>query len=128
MTEELRAEEYAINTICEACNQCQSKGYIGCDKYRVGKQAYIAGYTEAQNTITQCNRMALRNGIQWHDLRKDPKDLPNDDRIVYVASLSSYEAKENVFDYMFDSWLGDDWFYNAVNDVIAWCENPQFKE
>ena len=99
------------------CNDCKKKcTCIQLNAYceEQVKQAYIAGATE--------------NGIQWHDLRKDPKDLPNDDRIVYVASLSPYEAKENVFDYMFDSWLGDDWFYNAVNEVIAWCENPQFKE
>ena len=77
-------------------------------------EAYIAGATE--------------NGIRWHDLRKDPNDLPNDDRNVYVATLSPYETKENVFEYHFDSWLGDDWFSNSVKDVIAWCEIPQFKE
>ena len=48
---EQKAEEYAIKSICEACNQCQSKGYIGCDKYRVGKQAYIAGATEETKLI-----------------------------------------------------------------------------
>ena len=121
MTEELRAEEYAINTICEACNQCQSKGYIGCDKYRVGKQAYIAGYTEAQNTITQCNRMALRNGIQWHDLRKDPNDLPKGYQENTKFLCSDTEGKTLML-------IRYGSFCQGNIDIIAWCEIPQFKE
>ena len=82
-----------------------------------GQDGYIKGYIAG----------ATENGIQWHDLRKDPNDLPNDDRNVYVATLPPYKTKENVFDYHIDSWLGDDWFSSAVKDVVAWCE-PHFKE
>ena len=35
------------------------------------KQAYIAGYNEAQNTITQCNRSAL-SGVKWHKRLERP--------------------------------------------------------
>ena len=109
--------------------ELEQKAEAEADKVIIGSGMDRASVIHLKHLlVTMYMQGATENGIQWHDLRKDPKDLPNDDRIVYVASLSPYEAKENVFDYMFDSWLGDDWFYNAVNDVIAWCENPQFKE
>lgn len=41
MTLEEKAEEYVIKNICENCNHCQSKGYIGCDTYRFAKKTYI---------------------------------------------------------------------------------------
>lgn len=68
------------------------------------------------------------NGAVWHDLSKNPQDLPKDDRDVYVATLSPYEEKENAFEYDFDSWNGEEWFITAVNDVVAWRETPMFEE
>ena len=41
MTLEEKAHEYAINNVCKNCNDCQSKGYIGCDTFRFAKNAYI---------------------------------------------------------------------------------------
>ena len=46
-------------------------------KQDIAKKAYIAGYNDAQNTITQCNKSAL-SGIVWHDTRhpQSEKDFP----------------------------------------------------
>ena len=62
----------------------------------------------------------------WHDLRKDPNDLPKENKRYlcrikgFVGGGISYEC----FDY--------DTKYNIWNyangDVIAWCEIPKFKE
>lgn len=41
MTLEEKAHEYAINNVCKNCNNCQSKGYIGCDTFRFAKKAYM---------------------------------------------------------------------------------------
>ena len=60
---------------------------------------------------------------QWHDLRKDPNDLPkkNGDYWVYMNCCGNKITRalvwENgVFCNMYDA------------TIIAWCEIPQFKE
>ena len=80
------------------------------------EKAYIAGATE--------------NGIQWHDLRKDPNDLPNTDRDVWVKRES--EEKEQLDNYYNDE-VEKGWGIMfregySTDDVIAWCEIPKFEE
>ena len=108
MTEELKqkAYEYSIKEI----------PFIECitqnDLERLVQQAYIAGATE--------------NGIQWHDLRKDPNDLPEKIKLVLIRLLGCYVL----------GWYDGIDFYNDCNKgekipkelLIAWCEIPQFKE
>ena len=62
---------------------------------------FLAGYNKAN---------------EWHDLRKDPKDLPSDYRSVWTNKGGACHDK--------DGWYDD---HGWVNGVIAWCE-PQFKE
>ncbi len=101
-----KAEERAINlwgrdeAYVEERNNC--------------KADYIAGATE--------------NGIHWHDLRKNPNDLPEKMRLgsreVYI------EYKDGVTDfayYRFDK----KWWVRSENEelaenVIAWCKIPTF--
>ena len=72
------------------------------------EQAYLAG--------------AKENAVIWHDLRKDPKDLPKDDRFVVVSSgkdwtKAFYENNEwNIMTLV------------GFTKIIKWCEIPQFKE
>jgi hypothetical protein len=55
---------------------------------------------------------------QWHDLRKDPNDLPDTDRIVYV------QTKSDTGNAYHDN---DGWHSTQVSGiVIAWCEIPTF--
>jgi len=76
--------------------------------------AYIAGATE--------------NGVQWHDLRKDPNDLPEYETEV-IAITESDGSLYRSFEYYevessednFDGW-------STCQKIIAWCEIPQFKE
>ena len=116
MTEELKkkAEEWVKENCCEWCvnaDECK-QGCIDCH----GISGYIAG--------------AKENGIQWHDLRKDPNDLPPKENDVYskevrvclgagryMHSVFSYALKEDGCKHC---WVGC--------DPIAWCEEPQFKE
>lgn len=53
---------------------------------------------------------------QWHDLRKDPNDLPKDYGSVWTNKGGACHDK--------DGWYDD---YGWVNGVIAWCE-PKFDE
>lgn len=70
------------------------------------EEAYVAGATE--------------NGIQWHDLRKDPNDLPKDSHTVQD------EDGERFYYFRGQFYYESDRFYNQK--PIAWCEIPQFKE
>ena len=77
--------------------------------------AYIAGATE--------------NGIIWHDLRKDPEDLPETLHPVYAK----LECGTYVFAYRNKRWHGNDdgiilCHGNGKSEVIAWCEIPRFEE
>lgn len=109
MTLEEKAEEYVIKNVCENCNHCQSKGYMGCDTYRFAKKTYIDS--------------AKENGIQLHDLRKDPNDLPKENCKVYL-----YAKDKEYYMGSFENgaWKYDGGFYASDDFVIAWCEKPTF--
>ena len=105
MTEELKqkAEEYAINM------WGNDEAFI--DERNNCKQDYIAG--------------AIENGIQWHVLRKDPNDLPKDNSIkrCYVDDGKYYRLY-----FSNAKWHYSRGGYTFLQDIIAWCEEPQFKE
>lgn len=66
-------------------------------------------------------RSVRKNNIIWHDLRKDPEDVPEDDR--EVLNEIGIEVR----------YIGDCWVYVYIEetmnaDVIAWCEIPEFNE
>ena len=76
------------------------------------RNAYIAGATE--------------NGIQWHDLRKDPNDLPKEDCEVFAIVESDgtlYKSVENYYLDKTDTFDG----WGTCQKIIAWFD-PQFKE
>ena len=60
---------------------------------------------------------AERYKPKWHDLRKDPNDLPNGDRVVLnqVGMATRYDPNRG--------FLGLDGI-----GVIAWCEMPKYTE
>ena len=74
--------------------------------------------TEHKNEI-QAFLAGLKAGRpQWHDLRKDPTDLPDTDRIVYVQTMSDTGKAYHG---------SDGWHSTQVSGiVIAWCEEPTF--
>lgn len=70
------------------------------------ERAYIAG--------------AKENGVVWHDLHKDPHDLPfhshfclneRGDHVHWNKDYQKWQNKQGMF-----------------TDVIAWCEVPKFEE
>ena len=64
---------------------------------------------------------ATENGIQWHDLRKDPNDLPKKNKSYWVYM----DCQGNKI-YCSIVWQGCWCGWNGV--ALAWCEEPQFKE
>ena len=109
MTEELKqkAEEYGNGM---AVYYESAHGRIPSQLERYLRNAYIAGATE--------------NGIKWHDLRKDPNDLPKEKTFVIsnMGLLAFYKNGMWFLD------VPDNAYYFATKEIIAWCEIPQFKE
>ena len=66
---------------------------------------------------------------QWHDLRKDPTDLPDNGRRVLVKDKSRREYDVACL----CRGISDFWSYERFtshlrdNYVIAWCELPKFE-
>ncbi len=102
----------------------EEKAYAYADKqaeiYR-GLKEPSGGYA---NVVDAYIAVAKENGIQWHDLQKDPNDLPTKDGEYWYYMLCDggnyiYRAvvfQGNVFNH----------FYNAK--IIMWCETPKFEE
>lgn len=60
---------------------------------------------------------------QWHDLRKDPNDLPKDKHNVWCKCLD--ECGEGWYDKETDTWTLIYRGYH-VHCIEAWCEIPTF--
>ena len=115
MTLEEKAEEWVTEYVGQPIEVVRK---INLAYHRNLKTAYIAGATE--------------NGIQWHDLRKDPNDLPQkveDGRQISDTvwlHIHNWGTEEAYYDYSLKSWIVR---CRVVSiPVIAWCEIPQFKE
>lgn len=53
---------------------------------------------------------------KWHDLRKDPTDLPNDERYVWTNEGPGHYDTDGI-------WWDD---FGRLHNVFAWCE-PNFE-
>lgn len=111
MKDEEMAEELVKRNVCGHCNRCQSHGYIGCDIYRYSKDGFLAGLKAGRP--------------QWHDLRKDPNDLPKEDRyyLIYTVLGNYYVSKHH---HNTNYWIGIQNQFVSIKQVIAWCEIPTF--
>ena len=108
MTIEEKAYEYAH----ESMAWCEDYDFTyEIAEYKI-EQAYIAG--------------AKENGTVWHDLRKDPSDLPKDRSNVWITYINAYyqtETTEASFRHKF--WVIGG--HKTECEVIAWCEIPRFE-
>ena len=57
---------------------------------------------------------------QWHDLRKDPNDLPKEDYEIITLHENGNKNIQN--------WKNGNWTNAIVIPVIAWCEIPTFTD
>lgn len=64
---------------------------------------------------------------QWHDLRKDPNDLPKDDKQYLVLFYYNYKGKKEMSYGVRDNLHRDFEIHsNYTEQIIAWCEIPTF--
>lgn len=97
---EKEAEEYAKFHHFSIWDEANEE-YITDDDEVV--QAYIAG-AEAHQT-------------KWHDLRKDPNDLPKKDCEVIILHENGRKHIQK--------WKNGNWTNAIVVPVIKWCEIPK---
>lgn len=77
----------------------------------------------------QQNKQLKAQTPQWHDLRKDPNDLPKDDKQYLVLYYYNYKGKKEMSYGVRDNLQSDFEIHrNYTEQIIAWCEIPQFKE
>ena len=112
MTEERvqqEAEQYAI----------ESTYMKGSPDFWATMQAYIAGHKKGYN------RGLKENAIQWHDLRKDPNDLPAKGQYVLNqdGSMVKYCNQGNL-EWLYCAAPNDELYHIA--EVLLWCEIPTY--
>ena len=107
MTDIERAEKYAREN--KKIIQCSCHNY---DSEKDLEEAYLAGLKAARQEM-------------WHDLRKNPNDLPlvhstildeNGDKVEYIG-YGEWQAYSEYYER-----------YIKVDTPIVWCEIPTFEE
>ena len=68
---------------------------------------------------------AKENGVVWHDLRKNPDDLPS--RLQKEFDVSIFVFNQNLEQCYYD-YRQKHWFTENSDEMIAWCEIPKFEE
>ena len=119
MTDEEKAEEYADKILSDPdtpflFSEREVKAYIikvYLDFLKCAENAYNKGLEEGKP--------------KWHDLRKDPNDLPKHSGLYCTQGG---EVRE--FDKEELSWFTVHFVpcMNCTEDTYAWCEIPKFKE
>lgn len=90
------------------------------------KEKGLAGNAGKNQNIQE--DMAKENGVFWHDMRKNPEDLPEDDKDVLVAFVNETARGREILTGN-DRYLADDklWYYGGEGkNIVAWCEVPRF--
>ena len=117
MTDEEMAEEYKVDygiDLCCLCRECEIENINPCQHKKDAMYGYKDGFLAGHKA----------GRPQWHDLRKDPNDLPNLDK----TDMSDYVITDRGVGYYngrVKSWYIQN-EYILSNDVIAWCEIPTF--
>lgn len=110
--DEEMVEEY-LNEKCKDCYMCSysehKNPYKICQRRKDRKQAFLAGLKAGRP--------------QWHDLEKDPTDLPKDKHDVWCKALDHYG--EGWYDKDTNTWT---LIYRGylLHCIEAWCEIPTF--
>lgn len=116
---EIKAKEYSIKITPFLLRMVAHKTKDTYSEEQL-QEGYLAGYEQG---FTEGRKE------KWHDLRKDPNDLPTetgqyltdyDGICIYDTDSKKWRTLRCSACWDFD-WLDD-------NEIIAWCEIPKFKE
>lgn len=133
MTIDERAESYGAD-LCAYCRECE--GEKSCQHKIDAMHGYKDGFKEGLKqkvNITTISDCPIKD--DWHDLRKDPNDLPKEVGRYIVCYLDT-ACERHTFELSFVDYLEDEhWIDENGHDievydegVIAWCEIPTFNK
>lgn len=72
--------------------------------------------------------LELNKEAKWHDLRKDPNDLPKIDIGRTSITVLNEDGNKVYYDYYSEYWRYDDEELNITTPPVGWCEIPKFEE
>ena len=113
-----KAEKHCNEVLCNGHEKCNE--VIKCRDWRSRRAGFFCGYEQALK-----DKELKRS--RWHNLRKNPQDLPKEDGAVLVVDMDYGHPGYKVALF----WKKDGAFtghYLAKLDVIAWREIPVFQE
>lgn len=129
MTDKEKAEEHALLYCVRNCtgNECATRKT--CERYKARYNSFLSGLDEGKSESKK--EIAELKGkikgieagkLKWHDLRKNPKDLPKENgKYIIHIKVTERMSITDTCDF-FDGYFG-----RYINPV-AWCELPIFKE
>lgn len=112
MTDEEKAEELTTKQFD-----------LDTDKVRYFCNLYKNDYHEVHTFYNGVLKGIAEGKPKWHDLRKNPDDLPTESKEYWCKLKSGH--------YDFRIYYIDSLFYKSHWEelgIIAWCELPKFKE
>lgn len=97
-------------------------------KKYVKEEKYVARYDMEQTELDEIVEETYIAGIkagrpQWHNLRKNPTDLPEP-----YMSVVNQNGRNVLYDYIHRVWRFDDANEYICDTPIAWCEIPTYTE
>ena len=132
MTEEESFKVYIKRELCARCRFPQlCQGEDKCSNVTTAKGHYLAGL-EAGKGMAELDiaTVAYMQGAEqyktkWHNLQKNPKDLPEENQEVLVYFTLPDKSKNDVTLAEFEN---NDFNFVDLDAVIAWCEIPTFND
>ena len=92
---------------------------VGCDAREVKDFNELSEVTWCVDKINDSDIEYQRKPI-WHDLRKNPNDLPDNDRLVLIITDGHVITSK----YQIPTWIYEGKY---VINVLAWMDIPKFK-
>ena len=92
---------------------------VGCDAREVKDFSELSEVTWCADKINDNDIEYQRKPI-WHDLMKNPNDLPDNDRLVLIITDGHVITSK----YQIPTWIHEGKY---VINVIAWMDIPAFK-
>ena len=93
------------------------------------RKAYDEGFKDcakARLNVTTISDCPIKN--EWHDLRKNPADLPEIKRHYSSKTVITDNGNIAYYDYSDGFWYDWNDDYQLGTEVIAWCDFPKFEE
>lgn len=124
-------DRYKLNE-CYREDNAETREYMRMDvhsQYEEEYQLYIAGAEPREKRIVELEAQIGKMKVKWHDLEKDPNDLPKNCKTMCICLSdfgSKYEPVPQVCVGYCDSLGWSDYMGSSLySNVRHWCELPQ---